>query len=507
MNPMGKAFLCSISASASQSGNNDPSRKLKMIMKNLPYVITVAGALLAPAFVTSGHAVERPNIVFILADDLGWADLGCYGADLHETPNLDKFASQGVRFTQAYAMSVCSPTRAAIQTGKHAARLHITIWREGTLTPPPMRKVIPPQAVSNLPLEETTIADALKTAGYMTFHVGKWHLGDASYYPETQGFDVNIGGTQWGAPNTYFYPFSGTNTFGDFRYVPGLGPGKSGDYLTDRLTDEAIKLIDAAGKRPFYLNLCFHNPHTPIEAKTNRVEYFSKKLKPGMHHQNPTYAAMINILDENIGRLLAHLEKRGLTKKTVVVFNSDNGGFLGNRKGRVTDNYPLRSGKGSLYEGGVRVPLMVRWPGVTPRGAVCDEPVICMDYIRTIAEIVGLPESALGGSGIDGVSLVPLLKDPKARLAREALYFHYPHYYETTSPVSAMRQRGWKFLEYYENGKTELYNLAEDPSEQHDLAAQMPDRAADLKQKLHAWLSEVNAQLPTPNPTWKGKGK
>jgi len=448
-------------------------------------------------------AAKKMNVIFILADDLGWSDLGCYGADLHETPNLDRLASQSVRFTRAYAMSVCSPTRASIMTGKHAARLHITIWREGALSAPPQKKVIPPKPVADLPLEETTIAEALKAAGYLTFHVGKWHLGDASHYPETQGFDVNIGGTHWGAPNSYFYPFSGSKVFGDFRYVPGLGVGKPGDYLTDRFTDEALKLIDAAGDRPFYLNLCFHNPHTPIEAKPHLVDYYSKKLQPGMHHQNPAYAAMIHTLDENVGRIMARLEERGLADHTLLVFNSDNGGFINDyQKRTVTDNYPLRSGKGSLYEGSVRVPLLVRWPGVTPKGAVCSAPVLCTDYFRTLAGVAGLPESALGGSGIDGVSLVPLLKDPKAKLAREAMYFHYPHYYHTTSPVSAIRQGNWKLLEYYEDGKTELYNLADDPSEQNDLAQEKSDKAAELKQQLHAWLKSVGAQLPDPNPDY-----
>jgi len=451
-------------------------------------------------------ATEKPNILFILADDLGWSDLGCYGADLHETPNLDRLASQSVRFTHAYAMSVCSPTRSSIMTGKHAARLHITIWREGALSAPPQKKVIPPKPVADLPLEETTIAEALKAAGYLTFHVGKWHLGDASHYPETQGFDINIGGTQWGAPNTYFYPFSGDNVFGDFRYVPGLGVGKPGDYLTDRFTDEALKLIDMAGKRPFYLNLCFHNPHTPIEAKPHLVDYYTRKLQPGMHHQNPVYAAMIHTLDENIGRIMARLEERGLADHTLLVFNSDNGGFINDyQKRKVTDNYPLRSGKGSLYEGGVRVPLMVRWPGVTPKGAVCSEPVICTDYFRTIAEAAGLPESALGGSGIDGVSLVPLLNDPKAKLARDALFFHYPHYYATTTPANAVRAGGWKLLEYFEDGRRELFNLKTDPSEQTDLAAREPGRVAELHARLDAWRKEVGAQLPTPNPAFKGE--
>jgi arylsulfatase A-like enzyme len=444
-------------------------------------------------------AAPKPNIVFILADDLGWADVGCYGADLHETPNLDRLATEGVRFSQAYSMSVCSPTRAAIMTGKHAARLHITIWREGTFDKPDLRrKLIPPQNEHNLPLTDVSLAKALKSAGYLTFHVGKWHLGDPHHYPEAHGFDVNIGGTEWGAPNTYFHPFNGTKTYGDFRYVPGLGIGKPGDYLTDRFTDEAINLIDQAGERPFFLNLCFHAVHTPIEGKPDLVERFRKKITPGMHHQNAGYAAMLLSLDENVGRILRHLQEKHLADNTIVVFTSDNGGYV-NKFARetVTNNFPLRSGKGSLYEGGVRVPLIVRWPGVTPAGATCNEPAICMDYFKTLTEAAGVDPSAVGDSGRDGVSLMALLKNPAAKLDRDTLYFHYPHYYATTSPVSAIRQGDWKLLEYFEDHHLELYNLKDDIVESKDLAATMPDRTRELQQRLAAWRTSVGAQLPT----------
>ena len=415
---------------------------------------------------------RKPNIVFILADDLGWADVGCYGADLHETPNLDRLATEGVRFSQAYAMPVCSPTRASIMTGKHAARLHITIWREGTFDKPDLKqKLIPPQNEHNLSLTDVSLAKALKSAGYLTFHVGKWHLGDPHHYPEAHGFDVNIGGTEWGAPNTYFWPFNGTKTYGEFRYVPGLGIGKPGDYLTDRFTDEAINLIDQAGERPFYLNLCFHAVHTPIEGKSNLVERFRGKIAPGMHHQNPDYAAMLYSLDENVGRILAHLKERHLDDNTIVIFNSDNGGYISkyNRQ-TVTNNTPLRSGKGSLYEGGVRVPLIVRWPGVTlVRRVTCTEPVMCTDYSKPLTEAAGVDTSTTGDSGRDGVSLMPLLKNPSAKLDRDALFFHYPHYYATTTPVSAIRQGDWKLLEYFEDHHLELYNLKDDLGELTEL--------------------------------------
>ena len=459
------------------------------------------GAEAAPA----AAAGRLPNIVFMLADDVGWSDLGCYGADLHETPNLDRLAGEGVRFTQAYAMSVCSPTRAAILTGKHAARLHMTIWREGALQPPGgNRPLLAPPCVANLPRGETTVAEVLKDAGYVTLHVGKWHLGDGDSSPETHGFDVNVGGTHWGAPNTFFHPFSGADRYPEFRYVPGLGLGKPGEYLTDRLTDEALRLVDEAGDRPFLLHLWFHNAHTPIEGKPDLVERYRAKLRPGLRHRSAEYAAMIHSLDENVGRVLRRLDERGLAGRTLVVFMSDNGGYINMyQKQQVTDNTPLRSGKASLYEGGIRVPLIIRRPGATPRGAVCDEPVVCMDLYRTFAEAAGVPASALGDAAPDGLSLVPLLADPAARLGREALFFHYPHYYATTSPVGAVRAGEWKLLEYFEDGHLEMYNLKDDLGETTDLSAKMPEKARQLHEMLVAWRKRVGALPPTRNPDAK----
>jgi arylsulfatase A len=453
------------------------------------------------AFNSASAASRPPNVVFLLADDLGWADLGCYGADLHETPRLDQLAREGVRFSQAYMMPVCSPSRAAILTGRHAARLHLTIWREGALTPPNDRKLLPPPAITDLPPGEVTLAEVLKAAGYLTFHVGKWHLGDADHSPETQGFDLNIGGTHWGAPATYFYPFRGpSGQSGEFRYVPGLGLGKPGEYLTDRLTDEALKLIDAAGDRPFFLNLWFHVPHTPMEGKPKLVEKYRAKIKPGLHHQNPDYAAMVETLDENVGRVLDRLNERKLAENTLVIFASDNGGYTNQNRGRpVTDNSPLRSGKGSLYEGGIRVPFIVRMPGLTPRAEICAEPVICTDFFPTILELCGLGANAQPAPAgpLDGVSLVSLLRQPQSHLRRDTLFFHYPHYYPTTTPVSAVRAGDWKLLEYFEDNHVELYHLRDDPGEHHDLAPEHPERADQLRAELHAWRTKVGAQLPT----------
>ncbi len=461
---------------------------------------------------TPGSAgTNPPNIVLILADDLGWADLGCYGADLHETPHLDQLAREGVRFTQAYAMSVCSPSRAALLTGRHPARLHITIWAEGSLQGPTNRKLLQAPSLPDLPHSETTLARHLHDAGYLTALVGKWHLGDADHYPETHGFDVNVGGTRWGAPQTFWWPYCGRGRFGpEFRYVPHLEFGRPGEYLTDRLTDEAIRVIDRAAGRPFFLYLAHHAVHTPIEAKPDDVKYFAGKLRPEMKHRNPVYAAMVKSLDESVGRVLAHLQQRGLDRNTVVVFVSDNGGYIGvDRQGGqtvpVTCNAPLRSGKGSLYEGGIRVPLLVRWPGVTPAAAQCDVPVVLMDLFHTLRS-AGAPAGAAATGG-DGLDLTRLLKDPASRLDREALYFHYPHYYETTMPVSAVRAGDWKLLEYLEDNRIELFYLGDDAGESTNLAAQKPEKAAELAALLHTWRASVGAAMPTPNPKFARPAK
>ena len=474
-----------------------------------------AATVILPRFAFGDDEPSRKlNFVLILVDDLGWADVGCYGSDLHETPNIDRLARQGLRFTDAYAAApVCSPTRASIMTGKYPARLHMTIWYESSANPPRGRRLIPPITQGNMPHEQVTIAEVLKEAGYFTAHVGKWHLGDAAHYPQTQGFDVNIGGTFWGAPTTFFYPYSGSSRWGgEFRYVPHLEFGSEGEYLTDRLTDEAIRVLDRAKDKPFFLNLCYHTVHTPIEGKPQLVEYYKKKVKPGMHHQNYEYAAMVHSFDENVGRILAKLGELGVADRTVVIFFSDNGGFVGKYETTtVTSNYPLRSGKGSLYEGGTRVPLVVRWPGVTKAGSVCGQPVSSIDFYPTILDMTGLSGEAKHNADMDGLSLVPLLKDPSAELDRENLFWHYPHYYSTTTPVSAIRQGPWKLLQYYEErprragarNHIELYNLAEDIGEKNNLAGQVPKKAAELQKLLKTWRENMGAQHPKPNPNYR----
>lgn len=454
--------------------------------------------------------VNRPNIVLILADDLGAQDLGCYGADLHETPRLDALARQSALFTHAYASApVCSPTRAALLTGKHPARLGITIWAEGSLAGPKNRQLLQGDSKHDLPHAEVTLAEQLHDAGYATAVIGKWHLGDADHAPETQGFDVSVGGTRWGAPQTFFWPYRGAGRFGggnEFRYVPGLPLGKPGDYLTDKLTDAALAFIDSAGQRPFFLYLAHHAPHTPIEAPAPDVEHFKSIRKSDHKHQNVTYAAMVKNLDANVGRVLDHLQSRGLADKTIVIFTSDNGGFIGRDRrssepmAPCTNNFPLRSGKGSLYEGGIRVPLLIRGPGIAAGGR--GHPAVSSDLFFTLLAAAGLSP---GEQLADGIDLTSYLQNPSAKLARDALYWHYPHYYETTTPVSAIRSGDWKLLEYFEDKRRELYNLRDDPYEAHDLAAANQSQLGELGRALAAWRETVSAQLPTANPNFRSK--
>jgi arylsulfatase A-like enzyme len=451
----------------------------------------------AMAGAAAAQSRRPPNIVLILADDLGWSDLAIYGSDLHETPHTTRLAAGSMRFTHAYsAAPVCSPTRASIMTGKHPARLGITIWHEGAANPPKNRKLVPPEAVASLPLAEETIAERLRAAGYLTAAVGKWHLGTGGFYPETQGFDINIGGTHWGAPQSFYWPYRGNRHFGgEARYVPGLHFGSPDEYLTDRLTDEAVGVIDRAGDRPFFLYLAHHAPHTPIEGKPALVDKYRRKIRPGLRHRNAAYAAMVESFDESAGRVIDHLRRKGLYDNTLFVVTSDNGGFINEFDGQpVTSNAPLRSGKGSLYEGGLRVPLLIRWPGGAGAGKVSAEPVVSTDLFATMGEAAG----AAGSNPPDGISLGGVALGGVT--GREDLFFHYPHYYPTTTPVSAVRSGDWKLLEYLEDGRVELFHLREDPGEQKDLAASMPQQAGRLKKKLEAWRTEIGARMPRPNP-------
>jgi arylsulfatase A-like enzyme len=419
-----------------------------------------------------------PNIVLILADDLGWVDPACYGHDFHETPHLDKLAAEGMRFTDAYTAScVCSPTRSSIMTGKYPARNDLTIWLGGRGGA---------AAVDHMALEEVTLAEALKKQGYATCHVGKWHLGGPPYYPQHQGFDVNIAGTSAGSPaGGYFLPN---------KMV--LEDMKPGTYLTDRLTDECLALIEANRRRPFFIYMAYHTVHTPIQGRRDLIEHYQKKLKPGQEY-SPTYAAMVHCLDENVGRILGKLDELGLAENTLVVFFSDNGGFShsGGRKNNVTTNKPLRRGKGYCYEGGHRVPLIARLPGTVPKGTVCRTPVISTDFYPTILDLVGAEPKP--GQHADGLSIFPLLRDPGAALGRTTLYWHYPHNSpQGGTPSGAIRQGDLKLIEFFNDGRIELYNLADDLGEQQDLSEKMPEKTRELHDELRAWRKSVDAKMP-----------
>lgn len=455
-------------------------------------MFTAAAGYAPPA--RGADDVRPPNIVFILVDDLGWTDLACYGSDLDETPNLDRLAAEGMRFTCAYsACTVCSPSRAAVVTGRYPARLHVTDWIHGHRRPQARLRV--PDWTEFLPADEVTLAAALKPAGYVSAAIGKWHLGDGpEHYPTRYGFDFNLGGYGAGQPPSYFSPYE----------IPTLADGPTGEYLTDREADEACRFVEEHRGGPFFLYWARYGVHTPLQAKRPLIERYQGKIKPGMRHTNATYAAMIHSLDESVGRLMAKLDELGIADRTLVCFTSDNGGLIGDGKQHVTSNFPLRAGKGSAYEGGVRVPLIVRWPGVTAPGSVCEEAVIGIDFFPTLLEIAGIPASADAAHAPDGVSLMPLLKDAQAALGRDAIFWHYPHYHPGgATPYGAVRAGDYRLVEFYEDQHVELYNLRSDVGETHDLAAVEADRAAELRRRLAEWRRQIGAQDPMPNPDYR----
>ncbi len=435
------------------------------------------------------------NVLLILIDDMGWSDLQYAGSDYYESPCIDRLASQSVQFRQAYAAApVCSPTRAAILTGKCPARTGLTIWHEAAVSGGPRdRPLRDAPSATELAHEHVTLAELFQARGYFTAHIGKWHLGLATHYPETQGYEHHVGGTHWGAPSSFFFPYHGpfVSTEGEFRYVPGLSPGQKDDYLTDRLTDRALEAIAAAGDRPFFMTLWHYAVHSPIEAPAPLVEKYRKK-KPGQFHHDPTYAAMIENLDQNVGRVLDELDRRHLADRTVVIFTSDNGGVdIPVRYTTPTSNLPLRSGKGTLYEGGIRVPLLIRWPQSKQGGSRCDQMVTSEDLFATLVDQFQLTSQIPLGQ--DGVSLVPLLDNPAKALDRERLFWHFPHYYARMTPASAIRWGPWKLIHSYETDEVELYHLKDDPGESRDLAEQMPTESQRLRAELDRWRTEVNA--------------
>ena len=468
----------------------------------LNFQLIVAALLVTSGLCFSLPAAElarKPNIVFILVDDMGWADGGCFGSKFYQTQNLDRLAAEGMRFTQAYASgAVCSPTRAAIQTGKSPARLHLTDWIAGE-DAPRNSKFRLPEWQQHLPLAEVTLGEALKKLGYTTAYIGKWHLGGTNYYPERQGYDVNVAGGHIGHPASYFWPYGEP---GNSHRVPGLAErgSKPGDYLTDQLTDEALSFIAANQGERFFLQLSHYAVHSPLMGQAELIAQADEH--PGANGQsNAVYAAMLRSVDLSVGRLLQQLDELKLAQNTVIIFTSDNGGAVHFGKPPATSNAPLRSGKGFAYEGGLRVPLLVKVPGVTRAGSRCDTPVISTDFFPTLLELAGA-DAAAGSTAVDGRSLVPLLQGRK-EWARNELFWHYPHYWNggIVSPYSVARVGDWKLIRFYEMGREELYNLQEDVGEQHNLAfvSTHAEKRIELSARLDAWLKETSAQMPSPH--------
>jgi len=468
----------------------------------------------------------KPNVIFILLDDFGYTDLGCYGSKFYETPNIDRLASQSVKFTDAYAACpVCSPTRASIMTGRYPVNTGITDWipgRQASNSGAPTDKLIALPFKLELALDEVTIAEVLQKNGYRTMISGKWHLGETTeYWPEYQGFDVNKGGFSKGSPvknnvsNGYFSPYGN----------PRLEDGPVGEYLTDRQTDEAIRFIENTKNKPFYLYLSYYAVHNPMQGKEALVSRFTakadsmglSKMQPFTREKdwiiksmpdnfreriiqsNPVYAAMIYSVDENLGRLFKRLEELDLDKNTIIFFTSDNGG-LATSEGSPTCNTPLRAGKGWLYEGGIRVPLIVKVPGMTNPEAVVRSPVSSIDYFATIAELTGSDTHDLK---TDGVSIVPLLK--KNKMQDRPLFWHYPHYSnQGVEPGSAVRLGRYKLIDNFEKGRQELYDLENDLSEKNDISATNPQKTKELFNLLNDWRTKSGAKMMIKNPSWGG---
>ena len=463
-------------------------------------------------------SAERPNIVFFLIDDLGYMDIGANNPDtFYETPNIDALAASGMRFTDGYAANpVCSPTRYSIMTGKYPSRVDATNFfsrfpdrmRSGTYLPAQLNNV--------MSLEEITLAEALSKAGYKTFFAGKWHLGPTEeYWPEKQGFDVNKGGWSHGGPwngDSYFSPYGN----------PRLQDGPKGEHLPHRLASETIQFMEANKEGPFLAYLSFYSVHTPLMAPWQLVRKYTRKAEElgligtqefeteeqvwpvqrermvRVSQQHAIYAAMVEAMDTNVGHVLDALKDLGIENNTVVCFTSDNGG-LSTSEGLPTSNLPLRGGKGWTYEGGIREPFLIRWPGVTRPGSVDNTPVCSIDFFPTLLEMAAVDIN----HEIDGLSLVPLLKQTDT-ISREALYWHYPHYSNQGGiPSGAIRMGNWKLIERYEDGRLHLYNLKNDLGERTDLAATQPNRVAAMQSKLHAWYEEVDAKFLRPKEPWK----
>jgi len=459
----------------------------------------LAGAALSAtcsyeAFCMTADKTERtskpPNIVFFLIDDMGYGDLGCYGNTFVETPNIDRLAREGLRFTDAYASApVCSPSRAAILTGRCPARAHLTQWIPGVKYP--HKKLVEAPSAQHLDLNTPTLPQQLKRAGYRTAAIGKWHLGGEGYLPEDFGFDVNIAGDNHGHPPSYFGSFN-------FHHLSGYSEK---DYLTDVLTERMEEHVrEVAKDGPFFLYMAEYSVHLPLEAKRAQIEKYRRK-NGGRDEPDPVYAAMIESTDQAVGALRSALVRAGVADNTIIILTSDNGGvgFQGRNLHRIANNGGLRGGKGFLYEGGIREPLIVYWPHVTHPGSTCDVPVIGADFMPTIMRLANAGPPPRPCDGLD----VSALWRGEKNLARETLYWHYPHYSDQGgTPTGAIREGEWKLIEFFEDDHVELYNLALDAGEQYDLSSSFAPKAEDLRLKLYKWRASVNAAMPSRNPEY-----
>jgi arylsulfatase A-like enzyme len=468
----------------------------------------------------------KPNVIFILLDDYGYTDLGCYGSKYYETPNIDRLAFEGIRFTDAYAACpVSSPTRAALMTGRYPVNTGVTDWipgRQASSPGLPEDRFLAKPFNNRLDLEETTIAEALKSNGYTTMISGKWHLGeDSIYWPEYQGFDVNKGGYSKGSPNRsqnsngYFSPYGN----------PRLEDGPVGEYLTDRQTDEAITFIENNRTKPFFVYLSFYAVHKPMQGKEELIKYFQEKadsmglseIEPfrtdkewikrapkGNFRERtiqsyPVYAAMIKSVDDNLGKLFDKLRQLDIDKNTIIIFTSDNGG-LSTSEGSPTTNWPLRAGKGWLYEGGIREPLIIKAPQIIKEPAVSAVPVSTIDFFPTILEMTGTKVSVLD---LDGISILPVLKS--GTIETRPLFWHYPHYSnQGGDPGSAVRLGNYKLIDNFETGRQELYDLKNDISEMNDISQTDTEKTKELYELLDAWRIKTGAKMMDPNPAWNG---
>ncbi|MFR0980051.1 MAG: sulfatase [Holdemania filiformis] len=458
----------------------------------------------------------QPNVIMILIDDLGWMDLSCQGSSFYETPHIDQLRREGMAFDQAYAACpVCSPSRASILSGKYPARLKVTDWIDHENYHPCRGKLIDAPYIKELSVSEFSMAKAFQEAGYQTWHVGKWHLGKEATYPEHHGFDVNLGGSWWGHPKKgYFSPY----------HMENLSDGPEGEYLTDRISAGGRTDPQPRHQRPFFLNLWHYAVHTP-PAKAEDIAYFEEKAKRmGLDQQDPfeigdpfpilqkkdkritrrivqsdpVYAAMIKALDDSVGQLMATLKAEGLDEDTIVIFTSDNGG-LATAEHSPTCNFPLSEGKGWMYEGAVREPLFVRWPGKIEAGSLSHALTTSPDFYPTLLELCGLPLRPQ--QHCDGVSLAPVLLNPQAKFDRGPIFWHYPHYgNQGGTPGSALRCGKWKYIEFYEDHSVRLFDLEQDVSEKHNVAEVYPDLVRQFHSLLHEWLEAVDAWYPEVNP-------